>query len=62
MTNKMVRAANEWVKSDRLDKWRRFDPHDLARILPELQDEMQRHGYEVPAELAQAIMQTEPVR
>jgi hypothetical protein len=62
MTNKMVRAANEWVKSDRLDKWRRFDPHDLARILSELQDEMQRHGYEVPAELAQAIMQTEPVR
>ncbi len=54
MTNKMVRAANEWVKSDRQDKWRRFDPHDLARILPEIEDEMQRHGYKVPPEIAQA--------
>jgi hypothetical protein len=55
MTTKMVRAANEWVKSDRQDKWRRFDPRDLARILPEIEDEMQRHGYEVPLEIAQAI-------
>jgi hypothetical protein len=27
----------------------------LARILPEIDDEMQRHGYKVPAEIAQAI-------
>jgi len=55
MTNDMVKASNEWVKSDRQLKWRRFDPRDLARILPEIDDEMQRHGYEVPIEIAQAI-------
>ncbi len=55
MTNDMVRAANEWVDSDRRDKWRRFDPRDLARILPEIADEMERHGYEIPAKIAQAI-------
>jgi hypothetical protein len=49
----MMQAANEWVKSDRQEKWRRFDPRDLARILPELEDEMQRHGYEIPPEIAQ---------
>lgn len=54
MTNDMVSAASEWVKSDRQNKWRRFDPRDLARILPEIEDEMQRHGYEVPVEIAQA--------
>lgn len=53
MTDDMVRAANEWVKSDRQEKWRRFDPRDLARILPEIEDEMQRHGYAVPPEIAQ---------
>jgi hypothetical protein len=51
MTNEMVRAANEWVKSDRQQKWRRFDPRDLARLLPELEDEMRRHGYPVPTEI-----------
>jgi hypothetical protein len=55
MTNDMVRAANEWVKSDRQLKWHRFDPRDLARILPEIDDEMQRHGYEIPTEIAQLI-------
>ncbi len=51
MTDQMVRAAKEWVKSDRQHKWRRFDPKELARILPEIRDEMQRHGYEIPEEL-----------
>ena len=54
MTTQMVRAAKEWVKSDRQGRWRRFDPRDLARILPEIEDEMQRHGYEIPPEIAQA--------
>ena len=54
MTNTMVKAANDWVKSDRQDKWRRFDPGDLARILPEIEDEMHRHGYEIPPEIALA--------
>lgn len=52
LTNDIVNAAKELVKSDRLDKWRRFDPHDLARILPEISDEMRRHGYEIPMEIA----------
>jgi len=52
MTTRMVTAANEWVKSDRQDKWRRFEPRDLARILPEISDEMERHGYETPPEIA----------
>jgi hypothetical protein len=55
MTNDMLRAASEWVKSDRQLKWRRFDPHDLAQILPELSDEMQRHGYEIPREIARVV-------
>jgi hypothetical protein len=52
MATRMVTAANEWVKSDRQDKWRRFEPRDLARILPEISDEMERHGYETPPEIA----------
>lgn len=55
MTNDVVRAANELVKSDRLDKWRRFDPQDLAKILPEISDEMRRHGYEIPGEIAHSM-------
>jgi hypothetical protein len=55
LTSDMVRAANEWVKSDRQFKWRRFDPGDLRRLLPELTEEMERHGYEVPSEVAQAM-------
>jgi hypothetical protein len=54
MTREMVRAATEWVKSDRQQKWRRFDPRDLARLLAELEGEMRRHGYTVPAEILEA--------
>ena len=54
MTDEVVRAANELVKSDRQAKWRRFDPQDLARIVPEIAEEMDRHGYELPLEIAQA--------
>ncbi|MEZ4736132.1 MAG: sulfotransferase [Caldilineaceae bacterium] len=55
MTKAMVKAANEWVKPDRQLKWQRFHPHDLARILPEIADEMARHGYTLPPEIAQAV-------
>jgi hypothetical protein len=55
MTDDMVDAAREMVKSDRKIKWQRFDPRDLARIMPEISGEMQRHGYEVPAEISRAI-------
>lgn len=52
MTKEMERAAIEWVDRDRQRKWQRFAMEDLARILPELSEEMRRHGYEVPAEIA----------
>jgi hypothetical protein len=55
MTHDMVNATREMVKSDRKIKWQRFNPHDLAKIIPELSGEMQRHGYEIPAEIAQSI-------
>ena len=54
MTGDMAKTAREVVKTDRKLKWQRFEPHVLARIVPELHDEMQRHGYEIPAEIAEA--------
>jgi len=51
VTEDMIRFARENVKPDRQDKWRRFDPQVLAQIIPEIRDEMQRHGYEIPAEV-----------
>lgn len=55
MTNHIVSAANEMVKSDRQLKWQRFNPGDLARILPEIHEEMERHGYKIPLEITEAI-------
>jgi hypothetical protein len=55
MTNEMANTIKEMVKKDRKLKWQRFDPQDLARIIPELSDEMRRHGYEIPAEIGHAI-------
>lgn len=55
MSNDMVKATVQMVKSDRTLKWKRFDPRDLARVLPEISAEMERHGYEVPDEIAQSI-------
>ena len=55
MTSDMLNAAREMVKSDRKIKWQRFDPRDLARIMPEINGEMQRHSYEIPPEITQAI-------
>jgi hypothetical protein len=43
------------VKTDRSLKWQRFAPHVLARIIPELSDEVKRNGYEIPAKTAQAV-------
>jgi hypothetical protein len=43
------------VKTDRRLKWQRFETHTLARIIPELSGEMERNGYEIPTEIAQAV-------
>ena len=55
MTDEMAKTVKETVKTDRKLKWQRFEPQVLARIIPELYDEMERHGYEIPAEIAQAV-------
>jgi hypothetical protein len=54
MSNDMATATRQMVKSDRKLKWKRFDPEELARILPEVGNEMQRHGYRIPEEIARA--------
>ena len=55
MTDEMAKTVRETVKTDRKLKWQRFEPQVLAQIIPELYEEMQRHGYEIPAEIAQAV-------
>jgi hypothetical protein len=62
MTEGMVQTANQVVKRDRQTKWRRFDPAELARLLPVMRDEMARHGYEVPPELSGATEQVGDLR
>ncbi len=51
MTEQMADKAARRVDPTRREKWRRFDPDVLARLLPELEEEMRRHGYDLPAEL-----------
>ena len=55
MTSDMANTVKQMVKTDRNLKWQRFESHVLAQIIPELYDEMERHGYEIPAEIAQVI-------
>ena len=52
MTSEIEQVAHASVRTDRLVKWQRFDASDLARILPEIEEEMRRHGYDVPSEVA----------
>jgi hypothetical protein len=54
-TPEMYRMAADVVDPARQDKWRRFDPAELRSVLPELESEMRRHGYAVPAELQVAV-------
>lgn len=53
-TTEMRQTALELVRADRQHKWRRFDPADLVQVLAEIHGEMERHGYEIPNEVAQA--------
>lgn len=58
----MVKATKDMVKSDRKMKWQRFDPERLALILPEINDQMHLHGYEIPEEIKQPeILQSNKV-
>lgn len=51
MTADMAEAVAAMVKTDRNSKWQRFDETQLARILPEVSDQMARNGYDIPAEI-----------
>jgi hypothetical protein len=55
MTEEMVDYVRTTVRTDRQDKWQRFDATQLARIIPELSTEMSRNGYEVPDEIARLV-------
>jgi len=59
MDDGMVRGAGELVDPNRREKWRRFSPDVLNKVLPEIEAEMTRHGYTVPEELA-ATAECEP--
>ena len=50
MTTDLARQVQDMVKTDRKQKWQRFEPGELARIIPELANEMQRVGYSIPTE------------
>lgn len=53
LTEQMADNASRLVDPTRREKWRRLDPQVLARLLPELEPEMERHGYDIPPELRQ---------
>ena len=61
MTEEMRRLVNETVSSDRNFKWQRFDSDALARVVPEVAEEMRRNGYDLPPEIADfATLATAP--
>ena len=60
MSPEIELAARDIVKTDRLTKWTRFDPAELASLLQELEVEMHRHGYTVPDSIAAASDLSEP--
>ena len=51
MPDEMARQVEQTVKSDRNLKWQRFDAESLAKLIPELAEEINRNGYEEPSEV-----------
>jgi hypothetical protein len=47
----MLRRAQEMVDPGRQEKWLRFDRQHLDTIMPEIQEEMEACGYELPPPL-----------
>ena len=39
------------IDPGRQEKWLRFNREDLRAIVPEIKDEMEFHGYEIPQTL-----------
>lgn len=50
MTPQIERTLREDIDPGRQDKWRRLDPDVIRAVVPILNDEMERHGYDVPEE------------
>jgi hypothetical protein len=50
-TGDMLRMAKEMVDPGRQEKWLRLDREQLKTILPEIQEEMEHSGYELPPAL-----------
>lgn len=55
LPDEMARQVEQMVKADRNLKWQRFDPDALAEIIPEVAEQMERNGYDVPQEVRDAI-------
>jgi len=47
----MLRKAEEMVDPGRQEKWFRLDQQQLNAIIPEVQEEMEFYGYEIPSRL-----------
>lgn len=55
LTDDMVAFARSRIDPTRREKWHRLKAAELAALLPELEGEMQRHGYEIPEPIAAAL-------
>ena len=47
----ILRTAREMIDPGRQEKWLRFNREDLRAIVPEIKDEMEFYGYEIPQTL-----------
>lgn len=47
----VIRAAREMIDPGRQEKWLRLDQDELREIIPEIRDEMEAYGYEIPQAL-----------
>jgi len=57
MTSEMAEFVRTTVRNDRNEKWQRFHPNELSRIIPEVAEQMIRNGYEIPEEIVRADRQ-----
>lgn len=55
ITPELVRSLEETVDPNRQSKWRRFDAEVIKRCLPYVLDEMDRHGYTPPDDVADTL-------
>lgn len=51
--DKIIRAAKEMIDPGRQEKWTRLSQDELRTIIPEIRDEMEFYGYDIPQPLRQ---------